>query len=312
MFEEHLGEICSWDVLCFPCLQSHPQQNCCAGTEGSQQRAEVVQRRAGDAFSLTRPMSLGGARGTVLGACFWHLTALLCSDQTQALSCSEREQTNGQVSCGNSAVGAFLVPYCRLLDRKSLLPIWACRVICCLTACCAESSNPVSFIAYAITHTGTQHSNFWSRFRSSSAPVTSSGGLPANQEHCSALQESLEPVAQIPQRSLSPSSFLRVHWKVAPLSSVPLTWRIQIEVTSMSMVVLSPLIIPSPRQSRDWLAAASGHCAAVRRGILRVERNETVSDCLPWWNWSWKLVLCPVLCCFRAGFGANWATLQRT
>lgn len=144
MFEEHLGEICSWDVLQFLCLQSYPQQNCCMGTEGSQQHAEVVQRRAGDAFSLTRLMSLGGARGTVLGACCWHLSQPCCAQTRQRHWAAVKEQTNGQVSCGNSAVGAFLVPYCRLLDRKSLLPIWACRVICCLTAHCAESGNPMS------------------------------------------------------------------------------------------------------------------------------------------------------------------------
>lgn len=73
-------------------------------------------------------------------------------------------------------------------------------------------------------------------------------------------------MAQIPQRSLSPSSFLRVPLKVAPLSSVPLTWRIQIKVAFVSMVVLSPFIIPSPRQSGDWLAAAKGHCVAEIKG----------------------------------------------
>lgn len=55
---------------------------------------------------------------------------------------------------------------------------------------------------------------------------------------------------------------------MAPPSSVPLSWRIQIKVTSVSMVVLSAFIIPSPRQSGDWLAAASDHCVAVIRGIL--------------------------------------------
>lgn len=49
----------------------------------------------------------------------------------------------------------------------------------------------------------------------------------------------------------------------------------------MIMVVLSPFIIPSPRQSGDRLAAASGHCVPVTRSILRVGRNETMSKCLP-------------------------------
>lgn len=63
--------------------------------------------------------------------------------------------------------------------------------------------------------------------------------------------------------------------------------------------MLSPFIILSPRQSGDLLAASLGHCVAIVRGILRVARNETTSDCLPQWSCSWKSVLYTVVCCSR-------------
>ena len=63
------------------------------------------------------------------------------------------QKTNGQVSCWNYAVGTFLLPHFRLLNIKWLLAIWASRVLWCLTARCAENSNPQSFRIYAITNT---------------------------------------------------------------------------------------------------------------------------------------------------------------
>lgn len=114
----------------------------------------VVQRRAGDVFSLARPMSWGGARGTVLGACCWHLSQPCCAKTRQRHWAAVKESKQ----MGKSPVeilqwvpslylitGGWIENHCFPSELSESSVVWQLVV--------QRAVTPQASRVYAVTHT---------------------------------------------------------------------------------------------------------------------------------------------------------------